>query len=148
MVTGQAFADSSALVKRYAEEADDAIVRDLDDLAVSSLALVEVASAIWRKARLGHLDASGIDATLRGVQADLHGGPSRRASYAVIRPTDRILARASQIVGADNLRAFDAVQLASAEMARELIPECTRFVCFDDRLRAAAADHGFALVPA
>ncbi len=45
------------------------------------------------------------------------------------------------------LRAYDAVQLASAEAARAADPGCDSFACFDASLRDAAAGAGFALYP-
>jgi hypothetical protein len=44
------------------------------------------------------------------------------------------------------VRAYDAVQLASALAARAANPGCREFACFDEGLRAAAAREGFALV--
>jgi predicted nucleic acid-binding protein len=43
------FADSSALVKLYADEAGYEQVRDLVSIAVAQLARVEVPAALWRK---------------------------------------------------------------------------------------------------
>jgi uncharacterized protein len=148
MVTERAFADSSALVKRYIGEDDDTLIRGLDELTVSALAGVEVASAIWRRASLGHVDPAEAELALERLDEDLRGGTAERPGYGVIRPSEQVLRSAAEMVRSHSLRALDAIQLASALMARELIPECTTFACFDVRLRAAAADHGFALVPA
>lgn len=46
------------------------------------------------------------------------------------------------------LRAYDAVQLATAQAVREAAPGCAAFAAFDKNLRGAAAMEGFALVPA
>ncbi len=43
------FADSSALVKLYADESDHELVRRIDVLIVSQVARVEVPAALWRK---------------------------------------------------------------------------------------------------
>ena len=53
------FADSSALVKLYADEPGHEQVRQPMHLVVAQLARVEVPSAIWRKQRLGELDPDG-----------------------------------------------------------------------------------------
>ncbi len=49
------FADSSALVKRYAKEEGQNLVRQIPVLVISHLARVEVPSAFWRKQRMGQL---------------------------------------------------------------------------------------------
>lgn len=48
---------------------------------------------------------------------------------------------------AQGLRAYDAVQLASAVRARAADPELVSFACFDAGLRRAAARAGFSLIP-
>ncbi len=45
------------------------------------------------------------------------------------------------------LRAYDAVQLASACAVNAAVPEGTAFVAFDKTLRAAAAAEGLELLP-
>jgi len=40
-----------------------------------------------------------------------------------------------------------APQLEAAVAARSADPQCARFACFDEALRAAGAARGFALVP-
>jgi predicted nucleic acid-binding protein len=50
-----AFADSSALVKLYADEDGYQQVRGMASIAVAQLARVEVPAALWRKQRLGEL---------------------------------------------------------------------------------------------
>lgn len=52
------FADSSALVKLYADELGVDVVRAVPSLIISQLARVEVPAALWRKHRLGELSAA------------------------------------------------------------------------------------------
>jgi predicted nucleic acid-binding protein len=52
------FADSSALVKLYADEVGHEQVRGLVSVAVAQLARVEVPAALWRKQRMGELSAA------------------------------------------------------------------------------------------
>lgn len=59
-----------------------------------------------------------------------------------------MLETAAQVSATHALRAYDAVQLASALAAREADPGCTEFACYDADLRAAAARSGFSLIPA
>jgi hypothetical protein len=60
--------------------------------------------------------------------------------------TGSILDEAARSVGRHPLRAFDAVQLASALAARAADPELTAFACFDDALADAARAEGFTLL--
>jgi hypothetical protein len=46
------------------------------------------------------------------------------------------------------LRGADAVQLASALLARQADPAVSMMAVFDERLRAAASAEGFTLLPA
>lgn len=140
-----AYADSSALVKRYLDEDHRELITSLSAILASSLASVEVCSAIWRRQRLGEL--SGTDAAVLAGRArfDLTGGDPL---VIVIPPTTQVLFRAGELTGTTGLRAYDAVQLASALALRDAYPDCTTFACFDRSLSAAAAAHGFEVLTA
>ncbi len=58
--------------------------------------------------------------------------------------TDDVLDEAARCAARHPLRAYDAVQLASAIAARRAEPGVTAFACFDERLTAAALAEGFA----
>lgn len=58
-----------------------------------------------------------------------------------------LLSAAARLAGVHGLRAYDAVQLCSALVARGAAPELGRFAAFDLELRAAAAREGFELIP-
>ena len=137
------FADSSALVKLYADEADVALVRGHAVFVVSAIARVEVPAALWRKHRTGDLSAE--DAVL--LTADFTGtwhepdGP-----FVPVAIHGRVLERAAALVAAHGLRAYDGVQLACASAAREADPQVDSFLCFDSTLRDAAAREGFQLL--
>ena len=55
---------------------------------------------------------------------------------------------AASLAGAHGLRAYDAVQPATALAVRAADPACDAFACFDRNLRRLAALSGRALVPA
>ncbi len=59
-----------------------------------------------------------------------------------------VLEGAARLCAVHGLRAYDAVQLACASVARDAVPECQTFPAFDRHLRGAAAAEGFSLVPA
>jgi predicted nucleic acid-binding protein len=54
-----------------------------------------------------------------------------------------IEAEAARLASIYLLRGFDAVHLATANAARKAVPECTLFVCFDQRLSDAAVAEQF-----
>ncbi len=133
------FLDASALVKRYAKEAGSEDVRRLvrrkARLATSVLARVEVPSALARRAREGDLPLDGAREHSRRVASDL-------SETYVVAARSQVLAVATELVWRHPLRAYDAVQLASAVwLARESRTAVT-FVCADQRLATAAAAEG------
>ncbi|MGH3916701.1 MAG: type II toxin-antitoxin system VapC family toxin [Pseudonocardiaceae bacterium] len=142
-----AFADSSALVKLYADEQDHQLVRGLSTLVVSALARVEVPAAIWRKHRMGQLELTDTAILIAAFEADYHGSASDPPRFGVVATTAAILEAAARMVGVHGLRAYDAVQLASAKVAAQAVPDCRAMAAFDLTLRSAAATEGFALLP-
>lgn len=142
-----AFADSSALVKLYADEPGHECVRELPTLVVSQLARVEVPSAIWRKQRLGELEAGAARLLTSAFEADWSGTEEELPRFSVVTATVVVLEGAARLCAVHGLRAHDAVQLACASAARDAIPECQTFAAFDRQLRGAAAAEGFSLVP-
>lgn len=65
----------------------------------------------------------------------------------MLEVSDEVLEEAARSVARHPLRAFDAVQLASALAARAVDPSLTAFACFDATLANAARAEGFALRP-
>jgi uncharacterized protein len=142
-----AFADSSALVKLYADEPGHERIRELSGLVVSQLARVEVPSAIWRKQRLGELYADAARLLTSAFEADWSGTEEELPRFSAVTATVAVLEGAARLCAVHGLCAYDAVQLACALAARDAIPECQTFAAFDRQLRAAAAAEGFVLVP-
>lgn len=143
------FADSSAIVKRYADEAGNEQVRALDGpLVVGALARVEVAGALWRKHRMGELAAEDV-AVLVGAFEDDWNAPADggEAPFVAVAATSSVLELAARLVARHGLRAYDAVQLASASAARDALDEPITFAAFDHELRDAATREGFTLLP-
>jgi predicted nucleic acid-binding protein len=136
------FADSSALVKLYADEDGAELVRSTRLFVVSAVARVEVPAAIWRKHRLGQLSAADAGVLTSAFEADWYDatGP-----FVAIAAVGDVLADAAALVGTHGLRAYDAVQLASAAAARAADPEVDTVLCFDTDLSEAAAREGFGL---
>lgn len=142
------FADSSALVKLYADEPGHGNVRRIPVLVISVLARVEVPAAISRKHRLGDISADVAAVLIADFEADYYGTDTEAGRFSALQVDEDLLAVAARLCSVHGLRAYDGVQLASALAAREAEPGCTSFVAFDAELRAAAALEGFELRPA
>jgi uncharacterized protein len=141
------FADSSALVKLYADETGHEHVRGLVSLAVAQLARVEVPAALWRKQRMGELSANDARVLTADFEADYFGADSEPPRFAAVAAAGRILDEAAGLCASHGLQAYDAVQLSSALAARRADVGCTALAAFDRSLRTAAAAEGFELVP-
>jgi hypothetical protein len=141
------FADSSALVKLYADERDHELIRDLDCLVVATMVRVEVPGAIWRKMRTGELAAADAAVLVAAFEADYHGSPEHRPRFGAVAATADVLDTAARLVGVHDLHPADALQLASAKAAAQAVPDCRTLASFSAALRSAAAAEGFALVP-
>ena len=135
-----AFADSSALVKLYADEEHADEVRAKDLYLVASVARVEVPAALWRKVRMGELREADAALLTRAFEADWRdaAGP-----FVIVALTPSVLEVAARMVAAHGLRAYDGIQLASATLARTTDPGIEVFACYDRELLAAAAAEGF-----
>ncbi len=141
-----AFADSSALVKLYADEHGADAVRKLSPLIVSQLARVEVPAALWRKHRMNELSMADATLLIAAFEADYFGTEDEAARFLVIAASASILDDAAQLAGIHGLRAYDAVQLASACASLREVPEGIFFAAFDQALLAAAAREGLQLL--
>jgi predicted nucleic acid-binding protein len=133
------FLDSSALVKRYADETGADLVRTVSDVIVMcALARVEVPAALWRKHRMGEIAAE--DARVLSAQFG-YDYRSDDGDLIVTRVDGVVLDRAVALVARHPLRAYDAIQLAAALTVEDVTGDC-RFGCFDATLSAAASAEG------
>ncbi len=132
-------------MKLYADEPGHRAIRALELLVISAIARVEVPSALWRKARTRELDDSAASILVSAFELDFHGDPAPR--FTIVSLTEPVLVAAAREASRHSLRAYDAVQLASAFAVRESDPRCSHFACFDADLRRAASREGFTLVP-
>ena len=141
------FADSSALVKLYADEAGHEQVRSLVSVAVAQLARVEVPAALWWKQRMGELSAEDARLLTADFEADYFGTDSEPPRFAAVSVTGSLTDQAARLSASHGLRAYDAVQLSTALAVRRVDESCTEFAAFDRSLRTAAAAEGFRLMP-
>lgn len=108
---------------------------------------MEVPSALWRKARTGELEDALANTLVSAFELDFHGDLETGPRFTIVSPTEPVLVAGAREAARHALRAYDAVQLASALAVRELDPHCNHFACFDTELRRAASRAGFVLVP-
>lgn len=134
-----AYFDTSALVKRYVDEAGRREVLRLlrrYDVVTSAVVPVELRSALRRRVAEGTLDEERVPEILKRVAAE-------RGFWAVIDVSSDVLAAAETLVAAHPLRALDAIHVASAQLFADRIekPELM-FVSADVRQTAAASAVG------
>ena len=141
------FADSSALVKLYADEVGNQAVRVVEVLIISQVARVEVPAAFWRKQRMGELHAAQARLLTQDFEADYFGTDEEPPRFMAVSSTAGVLDQAAQLCAVHPLGTYDAVQLASALAARDSEPGCRTLAAFDAALRRAASAEGFALLP-
>ena len=144
------FEDASALVTRYVVETGRETPVRSSVVVISAVSQVEVASAIWRKQRMGELSPSRarvlVDAFLRDLNASYQRlSATAVVTYLPVATSTAVLDDAVSLVGVHGLRAYDAVQLASAVLARAADPTLTELITYDVALHRAAAAEGFAV---
>jgi predicted nucleic acid-binding protein len=143
------FFDSSALVKRYIDEAGSAFVigltdrADIDTILIARITQVEVIAAIFRRSRAGSLIVKDADAAITTFRRDL------LESYNFIEISPELLDEAAALVMSHGLRGYDAVQLSAAvaantELLRSDLPPLI-VVSADLHLNIAAAAEGLAV---
>jgi uncharacterized protein len=141
------FADSSALVKLYADEPGHEQIRAIDMMVVAQIARVEVPAALWRKQRMGELTRRTATVLAAQFEYDWFGTDDEPRRFEPIRMTSLVLEDAARLTGVHGLRAYDAVQLATAMAVRAADPEIREFAAFDRGLCEAAGVEGFVVVP-
>jgi predicted nucleic acid-binding protein len=108
------FFDASAIVKRDVQETGTAWVRRLlrtgkpDLIFLARITAVEMTSAVARRRRGGSLAAARVRSLLSRFRSHLAG------RYIAVEITPALLADAVRLANAHALRAYDAVQLATA----------------------------------
>jgi predicted nucleic acid-binding protein len=107
--------------------------------ATSRLSEVEIASALIRRAREGAFTAEERDRALASLANDL-------AALIVVEVTSEIAAEARTLLLRHELRAGDAVQLASCLYLQRELGQSVPCVACDDRLMKAARHQGLTVV--
>jgi len=114
--------------------------RDLRRIVTWWTTPIEVRTALARLSREGEMTPAERTAAIRRLG-------QLRSAWNEIVPSERVRSLAEDLPDAHELRAGDAAQLAAALVWCRGAPKQRPFVCLDERLRAAAAAIGFAVVP-
>ena len=140
------FLDSSALVKRYVTEIGSTWIRALtapdarNPLIIARITWVEVLRTLARRQREGSLTSDDVAQAIQAFRYDMN------TQYRVSELDPSLAEAAGELVTQHPLRAYDAVQLASAlrvqsDLVRTETPALT-FLTADDRLVAVAQAEG------
>ena len=134
--------DTSALVKLYVLEAGTDETRARLDgasmVATSRVAYPEARAALARR----HREAGITRGELRRVVSALDRDLER---FIVVELSAKVAKRAGDLAERRALRGFDAIHLGSALEVEQLTGSAGTFLCFDDRLREAAAAEGLSV---
>jgi len=136
------FADTSGFAKRYVTETGTRWIRGLCDpasgnvIAVSMLGTVEFLSLLGRHVREAKISASDY----RVVRSDFLFHVQRQ--YTLVQLSLRVVTQAQLMTERYPLRTLDALQLASALVATNFLPDAPIFISADLKLLAAASAEG------
>jgi predicted nucleic acid-binding protein len=140
--------DASAIVKRYVAEAGSGWIRRLaapgsrNNISIAEVTRVEVASALARREREGSLSATERARLLSTFEAHC------AARYRLVPTEHHVVDHAVDLIGHHRLRAYDAIQLATAiVVSRSLLQyglPSLSFVSADNELLLAAGAEGLA----
>ncbi len=133
------YLDTSALVKLHVEEKGSVLVREAvaqaEPISTSRVAYVEARAAFARRRHTRELDAQDY----RRIVQDLDGDWDH---YFRIDVTEPLIRTAARLAERHNLRAYDAIHLASVCVVRDRLGPPVVFACWDSDLDAAAAKEG------
>lgn len=132
-MAGVLYLDTSVLVKLYVLEQHSERVQAWVDasafIATSAITYVEAHAAFAMAERLGRIDA--LAAIKQKFQQDW-------PQLTRVLVADPILKRAADLAEGFGLRAYDSLQLASADKLFRVQPEAFTFASFDQKLNQAA----------
>jgi len=142
------YVDTSALVKRYAQERGSSWIEALltphrQDLYTVRITAVEMIAALARKARTGGTTPADASRGMRDFRQDWPH------DYLILEVTPQVTDRAMDLAEAHGLRGYDAVHLGAAlalqdERRAHGLPTLT-FISADDQQRRAAAAEGLSV---
>lgn len=125
-------------MKRYVRESGSSAVNALlpaGPVFTSRLSAAEIASALARRHREGHLKKADRDRLVKAMEDDM-------TSFYLVEVSPEVSALACRLLMNHRLRAADALHLASAVLLGRRTGSGCQFIAFDDTLNAAAQQEG------
>ena len=133
------FLDTSALVKLYVVEDGSEIThqaaQQAEILAVSRIAWAEFHAALARRSRMAPEDEHPLDQAINALATDWE-------DFLVVEVSQPVVELAGEYAELYALRAYDAVQLATASYLAGQSGQSVQFGCFDRHLNKAATALG------
>ena len=131
-------------MKLYVPEAESKRVESLiaaaDRCASHLITYAEMRAAFAEAQRMGRMDKATKNSAVASFESDWR-------TSLVMDVTDPLIRRAGDLADRFGLRGYDSVHLAAAEaISLLLMPEPLMFVCFDERVCAAARALGMGTV--
>lgn len=138
------FCDTSALMKAYAqEEHSDRVIQWLKQASscfVSLITWAEMCAAFGLKKRTQQLTSTQAAAGLERLRQEW-------GNFGLIAIDSSLMMAAGELALRFGLRAYDSVQLASAQRAHQHLGAAMTFCCFDKPLNTAASALAMTILP-
>ncbi len=138
------YLDTSALVKRYIDEAGSELVNSLftdsQGIAIGVISRVETSAAFAKAVRIGILDHEHAFQALQEFRAEW-------PDYIRLPVSEATIIKGDQFAWELNLRGYDAVHLAIASTWEDTLREEVELVTFDQQLWGAAQQIGMKVIP-
>lgn len=133
------FFDTSALLKLFVREQHSEAICEAANttslIVVSQLTWVEMCAALGLKQRTRQIDAPQAIQALQELRDEWD-------RYSKLAVDQTLISTAGELALTFGLRAYDSLQLASAQRAHSQAGNTLAFVCFDKQLNAAATALG------
>jgi predicted nucleic acid-binding protein len=115
----KAFLDTSSLIKLYHYESDSDIIegilsKEVDEIFLSELAVLEFRSAIWKKVKEGEIDEGLALKVISYFEDDFDNFQCIKLQSDIIKVASELLMK----YGKKGLRTLDSIQFASALILR------------------------------
>jgi predicted nucleic acid-binding protein len=138
------YLDTSALIKRYIDEAGSTDVRkwirSADDKATTLITRAEMSAGMNRSLRMKYLSQKDYGEALEEFRTDW-------PDFHRLPVNEPLVARADALACEHNLRGYDAIHLAAALTWQELLDAPVTLVTYDRELAEAARASGMAVLP-
>ncbi len=133
------YCDTSALIKRYVEEAGsdqvDRLFEEGSSVVTSTVAFAEIMAVFRRKYREGILTRTGYSKSVLEFKKEY-------SKLILVSITPELNQLIENLVVKHPLRGFDAIHLASALLVQKEGSMNVNFACFDRVLNKAASSEG------